>query len=53
MFISVDDNLKEVKIYISKNNKSSYASVHEYYSELKKYREKNYLISVFLENNNI
>jgi len=47
MLIFVDDSSKQVKIHISRNADAS--ENRKYYSELKKYREQDYSISVFLD----
>ena len=49
MLIFVDDLSKQVKIYLSQNTTPS--ENREYYSELKKYREQDYSVSVFLDKN--
>lgn len=47
MLIFVDDSSKRVKIHISRNTNPS--ENRKYYSELKKYREQDYSVWVFLD----
>ena len=47
MLIFVDDSSKQVKIYISRDADAS--ENRKYYSELKKYREQDYSVWVFLD----
>ena len=51
MLISVDDNLKRVNFYIPR--KTTLDENKKYYSELKKYRELDYSVSVFLNDENL
>ena len=50
MLISVDDNLKRINFYIPR--KTTLDENKKYYSELKKYRELDYTVSVFLGGKN-